>query len=84
MKRKEVGIAYLLWALLGLIGGHKFYMGQTLMGIIYLFTGGLFGIGWLWDVFFLARKVRKHNEKVEGTESDKRKEELREVLKEMK
>ena len=39
------------WVTLGLIifvgflGAHKFYEGKTGMGILYLFTLGLFGIG---------------------------------------
>ena len=36
--------------------GHKFYEGKIGMGIIYLFTGGLFGIGWLIDIISLLFK----------------------------
>lgn len=38
------------------ICGHKFYEGKFLMGIIYLFTVGLFGIGWFIDIFVLLFK----------------------------
>lgn len=34
---------------LGWLGVHKFYAGKSGMGILYLFTFGLFGIGWLID-----------------------------------
>ena len=34
----------------GVFGVHKFMKGQVAMGLVYLFTGGLFGIGWLVDV----------------------------------
>lgn len=36
--------------------GHKFYEGKIGMGILYLFTGGLFGIGWIIDIIILALK----------------------------
>lgn len=36
--------------------GHKFYEGKIGMGIIYLFTGGLFLIGWVIDIISLLAK----------------------------
>lgn len=36
--------------------GHKFYEGKIGMGIIYLFTCGLFGIGWFIDIISLLFK----------------------------
>ena len=36
--------------------GHKFYEGKFLMGVLYLFTAGLFGIGWIVDIFSLLMK----------------------------
>lgn len=38
------------------ICGHKFYEGKIGMGILYLLTVGLFGIGWIIDIFILAMK----------------------------
>lgn len=35
---------------LGWMGAHKFYAGKTGMGILYLLTFGLFGIGWVVDL----------------------------------
>ena len=49
-------VALLLCWFLGFFGAHKFYEGKTGMGILYLFTGGLFGIGWLIDCVALLFK----------------------------
>lgn len=38
-----------LCLLLGWLGAHKFYAGKMGMGILYLFTFGLCGIGWIVD-----------------------------------
>ena len=36
--------------------GHKFYEGKFGMGILYLCTMGLFGIGWIIDLFAILGK----------------------------
>lgn len=46
-------VALLLCIFLGLIGIHRFYLGYTGMGVLYIFTLGLFGIGWLIDIILL-------------------------------
>ncbi|WP_369297091.1 NINE protein [uncultured Neglectibacter sp.] len=48
-KEKNKWVAVLLCFFLGAIGAHKFYEGKIGMGILYLFTVGLFGIGVLVD-----------------------------------
>jgi len=42
-------VAFLLCWFLGYLGIHRFYVGKTGTGILWLFTGGLFGIGWVVD-----------------------------------
>lgn len=44
-------IALILCILFGYLGVHYFYVGKVTMGIIYLLTVGLFGIGWIVDIF---------------------------------
>ena len=43
----------------GIFGLHKFVTGQFKMGLLYLFTGGLFGIGWVYDVIRAAAIMNK-------------------------
>lgn len=58
---KSKGIAYLLWFFLGVLGVHKFYLEKIAVGIIYLLTGGLFLIGWIYDLFTLGNQVDVYN-----------------------
>ena len=58
---KSKGIAYLLWFFLGVFSAHRFYLGKTGSGILYLFTFQLFGIGWIIDLFILGDIVDKYN-----------------------
>jgi len=49
-KKKNYTITLLLAFFLGELGAHKFYTGDIVMGIIYLFSGGGCGILWLIDL----------------------------------
>ncbi|WP_295216001.1 TM2 domain-containing protein [Ruminococcus sp.] len=55
-KAKNKWVALVLCFFLGVVGGHKFYEGKIGMGILYLFTAGLFGIGALIDFIVLLFK----------------------------
>lgn len=55
-KPKNKWTAFLLCLFLGFIGIHKFYEGKVLMGILYIFTFGLFGIGVLVDLIIILMK----------------------------
>ena len=37
-------------------GAHKFYEGKTALGVLYLFTFGLFGAGWIFDLIAILSK----------------------------
>ena len=53
-KAKNKWVALALCAFTGWFGGHKFYEEKYGMGLLYLCTSGLFGIGWLVDLIKLA------------------------------
>ena len=55
-REKNKWVALLLCIFLGFLGAHKFYEGKILLGIVYLCTFGLFGIGLLVDFFSLLFK----------------------------
>jgi TM2 domain-containing membrane protein YozV len=54
-------VAWGLLLLLGLFGIHRFYMGKWISGLIWLLTGGLLGLGWLFDIFTLNEQVSSVN-----------------------
>ena len=48
---KQMSWAYVMCIFLGCWGVHRFYLGRPWTGILYLFTGGLFIVGVIWDLF---------------------------------
>lgn len=54
--QKNKWLALVLCLFLGVVGGHKFYEGDISKGVLYLFTGGLFGIGVIIDFITLLFK----------------------------
>jgi TM2 domain-containing membrane protein YozV/uncharacterized Zn finger protein (UPF0148 family) len=49
--QKSQSVTFWLAAFLGMFGVHRFYTGQFKLGLLYLFTMGLMGFGWLYDIF---------------------------------
>ena len=53
----DYNIAWLLLTFLGLLGVHRMYMGKWLTGLVYLCTGGLFLVGYIYDFWTLNDQV---------------------------
>ncbi len=60
--RINYSVAWILLTFLGLFGVHRFYMGKWITGLIYLLTGGLFFLGYLWDYWTLNDQITEINE----------------------
>lgn len=78
--KKSMGVSYLLWFFVGMLGAHRFYNGRTGSGIaqlaifvvgflltfigIGLFVLGALGIWVLIDAFLIPSWVREHNNRL--------------------
>jgi TM2 domain-containing membrane protein YozV len=51
--RYDYNVAWVLLTFLGIFGVHRFYMGKWFTGILYLLTGGLLLIGYIYDYWTL-------------------------------
>jgi TM2 domain-containing membrane protein YozV len=67
----STALAYALWFVggFGALGFHRFYLGKTGTGILYLCTGGLGMVGAVFDFFTLANQVREANIRVQIREA---------------
>jgi TM2 domain-containing membrane protein YozV len=69
---KNMVVAYVLWYFLGMLGGHRFYMGKTGSAIAQLIlTITVIGsiatfIWWIVDAFKLHQWVKEHNSAIEN------------------
>lgn len=57
----DYNLAWILQTFLGVFGAHHFYLGRVVPGLIWLFSGGLFGIGWAYDFWRLNELVDQAN-----------------------
>ena len=53
---KNKWVALALCFFIGFFGAHKFYEGKAGLGVLYIFTGGLFGIGVIVDFITILFK----------------------------
>ena len=57
----DYNTAWILLTFLGLFGVHRMYMGKWLTGLLYLVTGGLFGLGYIYDYWTLNDQLSELN-----------------------
>lgn len=62
----DYSAAWILLTFLGIFGIHRMYMGKWLTGILYLITGGLLGLGYLYDYWTLNDQVSMVNRAERG------------------
>ena len=55
--RVDYTVAWILLTFLGLLGVHRMYMQKWVTGIIYLLTGGVLGLGYLYDFLTLNKQI---------------------------
>ena len=53
----DYSLAWILQTFVGPLGIHRFYQGKIWTGILWLVTGGLFLVGWLYDFCTLNEQI---------------------------
>jgi TM2 domain-containing membrane protein YozV len=53
----DYNLCWILLTFLGVFGVHRFYMGKWVTGLLYLVSGGLFGLGVLYDYWTLNKQI---------------------------
>ena len=57
----DYNVAWILLTFLGIFGGHRFYLGKWLTGLLWLLSGGLVMIGVVYDFWTLNDQVTMRN-----------------------
>jgi len=58
---KSGAATFVLWLLIGLIGGHRYYLGKTKTAVLQTLTLGGLGVWWLFDLLLLPSLVHQRN-----------------------
>jgi TM2 domain-containing membrane protein YozV len=59
---KDYDLTWILLTFLGLFGVHRFYLGKWITGLIWMLTGGLFLVGYLYDYWTLNEQIEAVND----------------------
>lgn len=66
--RKRGLIAWPLWLVTGIFGGHRFYLERPGTGVLMLLTGGGAMVWWMVDALLLPRMIARYNREQERRE----------------
>ena len=58
---KNYNVTWILLTFLGIFGAHRLYLGKWVTALIWLFTGGLFLLGYLYDYWTLNEQIDEVN-----------------------
>jgi TM2 domain-containing membrane protein YozV len=64
--RIDYTVGWILLTFLGVFGIHRFYLGKWVTGLVYLLTGGLFLVGYLYDYWTLNDQIDELNRRSQG------------------
>ncbi len=59
--QNDYSVSWALLVFLGIFGVHRFYLGKFVTGTLFLLTGGLFGIGFVYDLLTLNDQIHDLN-----------------------
>jgi TM2 domain-containing membrane protein YozV len=59
--RYDFNATWILLTFFGFFGVHRFYLGKWVSGLVWLLTGGLFGMGYLYDYWTLNGQISEAN-----------------------
>ncbi len=62
--RTDYNIAWLLLLFFGIFGMHRFYQGKIFTGLLYLMTGGLFCVGYVYDILTMNDQISGDNQRM--------------------
>lgn len=63
----STGVAYLLWFFLGLVSGHRWYLGRPGSAVLQILSYLMFGLGliwWLVDAFLIPGMIREKKDEI--------------------
>ena len=60
---KNYNISWVLLTFLGIFGVHRFYLEKWITGLLWLLTGGLFLLGYLYDYWTLNEQIDEANKR---------------------
>jgi TM2 domain-containing membrane protein YozV len=57
----DYSVGWVLLTFLGPFGVHRMYLGKWWTGLLYLLTGALFGLGWIYDYWTFNEQLSEKN-----------------------